>query len=228
MQSVLIVEPFDVFRTDLENTLKKDLLVYSCGTGEEAARLLQAHRPDCLFLNMRLPDVDGLYFLQKMISYRPPVVLTIAPSYTPFVEQHLVDLNVAHLLTSCCPVRAAAYHIRFFLDHAHVRVPATAQEIVANHLRILGVPHQSGFDDLRIGTPLFAQAPGQSMTKEFYPAVADLRGRDNWKQVEKAIRTVKLAAYRNRNDAVWKEYFPDTSECPTNKDFIARLAEFVS
>jgi len=46
--------------------------------------------------------------------------------------------------------------------------------------------------------------------------------------VEKAIRAAKEAAYENRNDTVWKEYFPDTSECPKNRDFIARLAEFVS
>ena len=228
MQSILIVEPFEAFRTELETALRKDLLVYSCTNGEEGMRLLRQHQPDGLFLNMRLTDMDGLYFLQQSKFFLPPVMLTIAPSYTPYTEQHLLDLGVAYLLLESCPVRAAARHMRFFLENMHIRVPATAQETIANHLRILGVPHQSGFDDLRVGTPLFAQAPEQSMTKEFYPAVATMRGRDNWQQVEKAIRTAKLAAYRNRNDAVWKEYFPDTSECPTNKDFIARLAEFIS
>lgn len=228
MQSILIVEPFDVFRSELQKELEKDFLVYSCATGEEGMRLLRQYRPEGLFLNMRLSDVDGLYFLQESTACLPSVILTIAPAYSPQLEQHLLDLGVAHLLIGGCSVRIAAHHIRFFLNNVNVRVPTTAQETVTTHLRILGVPHRGGFDDLRVGTPLFAQDPNQSMTKEFYPAVATLRGRDNWKQVEKAIRTAKLAAYRNRNDAVWKEYFPDTSECPTNKDFIARLAEFVS
>ena len=129
---------------------------------------------------------------------------------------------------SGCPVRSIAHHMRNAIENADRQMLSTPQNIVSTHLRILGVPHQGGFDDLRVGTPLFAQAPDMSMTKEFYPAVAKLRGRENWQQVEKAIRAVKETAYANRNDAIWKEYFPDTSQCPKNKDFIARLAEFVS
>ena len=227
MQSILIAEPFDLFRSELEKELNKDYIVYSCATGEEGMRLLREYRPDGLFLNMRLSDTDGLFFLQQVCAYLPSVILTVAPTYSAQLEQHLLDLGVFYLLISGCSVRIAAHHIRFFLENAHVRVPVTARETAVTHLRVLGIPHQSGYDDLRVGIPLFAQDLNQSMTKEFYPAVAVLAGRENWKQVEKAIRTVKLAAYRNRNDTVWKEYFSDTSKCPTNRDFLTRLAEFI-
>lgn len=228
MKSVLIVEPSHLLRTALEVELQKDYCVYTCENAGEAEFLLRIHRPEGLFLNLRLAGMDGIYFLELTRDCCPATILTIAPAYSPQAEQRLLDLGVAYLLRSGCPVPAIAHHMREFMELADRQARPNPQDTVSTHLRILGVPHQGGFDDLRIGTPLFAQAPDMSMTKEFYPAVAKLRGRENWKQVEKAIRTVKEVAYENRNDAVWKEYFPDTSHCPRNKDFIAKLAEFVS
>lgn len=228
VKRVLIVEPSEMLRTALEAEFQKDCCVYSCSNAGEAELLLRIHRPEGLFLNLRLEGIDGLYFLELTEDCRPCSIITLAAAYSPYEQQRLADLKVAHLLLHGCPVRAIARHLRSAMELAGHRMLPNAQDTVSAHLRILGVPHQGGFDDLRIGTPLFAQAPDMSMTKEFYPAVAKLRGRENWKQVEKAIRTVKEVAYENRNDAVWKEYFPDTSHCPRNKDFIAKLAEFVS
>ena len=228
MKCILIVEPSDILRAELESQLQKDYRIYSCSNAGEAELLMRMHRPEGLFLNLRLQGIDGICFLELTEDCRPCSIITIAAAYSAFEQQRLVDLGVAQMLLSGCPVRAIVRHMRSAVESAGQQLTPTSQDTVSTHLRILGVPHQSGFDDLRIGTPLFAQAPDMSMTKEFYPAVAKLRGRDNWKQVEKAIRTAKEAAYENRDDAVWCEYFSDTSRCPKNKDFIARLAEFVS
>lgn len=228
MQKILIVEPCDSFRSELKKELQKNYCISHCAGAEEAMGLLATLHPAGLFLNLRLEGMDGLHFLEEMQDYLPPVIITMAPSYSPQAEQKLLDLGVTYPLRSGCPVRAAARHMDNFLRRSDLLVPVTAQQTISTHLRILGVPRQGGFDDLRVGTPLFAQDPAMSMTKEFYPAVAALRGRDNWQQVEKAIRAAKETAYANRNDAVWQQYFPDTSHCPKNKDFIARLAEFVS
>ena len=228
MKSILIVEPSDMIRTDLEAQLRTDHRVYACASAEEAEDLLMGCQPEGLLINLRLPGMDGLYFLEQHEQYLPSVIITLAAAYSPQLEQRLADLGVSHMLVTCCPLRTVAHHMRSFLAYSHIRVPASRQDTVSAHLRILGISHHGGFDDLRVGTPLFAQDPSMSMTKEFYPAVATLRGRENWQQVEKAIRAAKEAAYENRNDAIWKEYFPDTSHCPKNKAFIARLAEFIS
>ena len=228
MHTVLIVGPNDPFHQELEKELQKDHLIYRCETAEEGMLLLQLHRPDGLFVDLRLPGTDGLYFLEQMREILPSVIFTFAGSYSGQLEHRLLDLGVVYPLVNLCPIRIAAGHMRYFLNNHQDVSPLCAQKTVATHLRTLGVPRQGGFEDLRVGTPLYAQNPGMSMTKEFYPAVAALRGRDNWQQVERAIRTAKEAAYANRDDDVWKEYFSDTSECPKNKDFIARLAEFVS
>lgn len=226
MQSILVVEPSDVLRNQLTKELQKHYQVYSCSESSEGLSLLSMHHPDGLILNLMPGGIDGIYFLECMQA-NPKVILTLSVVYQPPVLQRLMDLGVAYALSIGCPARAIAHHMRYFLEHASIAVPPSRQEIAAEHLVKLNVPHWGGYDDLRIAIPLYAQDPKQSMVKELYPAVAALRGRDNWNQVEKSIRTVKEYAYAHRDDAVWKEYFPDTSRCPTNKAFIARLAEFI-
>lgn len=228
VKKVLLLDPDVVYRAEVEKELEKDCCVYSCSSAKEGMLLLLEVRPDALLINLRLSGMDGLHFLKEMFPFLPRIIITRAASYSPYLEQHLLDLGVTYPLLNTVSVRICANHMRSFLERSQSPVPPAAQETVSSHLRILGVPRLGGFDDLRIGTPLFAQDPTMSMTKEFYPAVAVLRGRDNWKQVEKAIRAAKEAAYAQRDDDVWKQYFSDTSSCPKNKDFIAKLAEFIS
>lgn len=227
VQKVLILEPFDIFRNELKKELMKDYCICDCATAQEASRLLQTHCFDALFINLRLEGMDGLMLMEQYRPFLPPVIITVAPGYSLQLEQRLIDLGVSYPVLTGVSIGAAARHLRRFLENANVQIHASRQEIVATHLRILGVSHLGGFEDLRVGVPIFAQDPDMSLTKEFYPAVAALRGRNNWQQVEKAIRAVKETAYENRNEAVWQEYFADTAACPKNRDFIARLAEFV-
>lgn len=226
MQSILIVEPSDVLRKELVEELQKDYLVYSCTRGDEGLALYTQLHPDGLILNLYLESIDGVYFLE-CLDKPPKAILTLSPTYSPVVYQRLLDLGVSHALMLTCPIRAIARHTRYFMENVPESLPPTAQERATEHLHKLHVPNWSGFDDLRIAIPLFAQDPSIGIVKELYPAVVVLRGRDNWKQVEKAIRHAKEYAYTHRNDAVWSEYFPNTSHCPTNKEFIARLAEFI-
>lgn len=227
MQSILIVESSDVLRSELERELRKSYRIYSCAQGDEGLRLQTEHQPDGLIVNLVLHGIDGLFLLEHMAEPRPKAIVTLSSIYPPYIQQRLMDLGVDYSVIIPCPVRIIAHRMRDILEHSDRTVPPDAQAVIVSHLQKLGVPHWGGYDDLRVGVPLFAQDPSQSMTKEFYPSVAVLRGRDNWQQVEKAIRDVKEYAYEHRNDAVWREYFLDASECPTNKAFIARLSEFL-
>ena len=226
MQSILLVEPSDVLRNALTVELQKHYHVYSCTYGSEGLALICAHQPDGLILNLVTLDIDGVYFLERM-EKRPKVIITLATIYPPYVLQKLTDLGVTYPLINFCPVHAIAHHMCSFLELASSSVPPIPQEITAFHLDRLDFPHWGGYDEIRAAVPLFAQDPTQSMVKDLYPAVAVLCDRNSWQQVEKAIRDIKEYAYKHRNDAVWQEYFPGYSRCPTNKEFIARLAKFI-
>jgi len=225
MKTVLIVEPSNTFRQALETLLQDHYRMYACSRCEEAARLLWTYQPEGLLIDLQ--GTDGMYLLENLQGLLPPVTLTLAPKYPPALAQKLLGFGVRYCMRCDCGAEVAACHVRYFLEHGAAPEVTDKQEIVAMHLQTLGIPYGGGFEDLRVGTPLFAQSPQIRMGKEFYPAVAALRGRENWQQVEKAIRDAKAHAYQNRSDTVWQVYFPDTTRCPRNREFIARLAEFL-
>ena len=85
--------------------------------------------------------------------------------------------------------------------------------------------HRLGYRQLFVAIPCYALNDSQSLCKELYPAVAEHFGYPGWRPVERAIRVAILAAWDNRNLIVWYKYFPGMEKPPTNKQFIATLAE---
>ena len=43
--------------------------------------------------------------------------------------------------------------------------------------------------------------------------------------IDNAIHREIERAYLSRNDDIWRKYFPDTSQCPKNKDFLCAVAD---
>lgn len=227
MQSILIVEPSEVFRSELARELQKQYQVFCCGDSDEGAKLLKAHRPDGLILNLSLHGMDGLRFLEMMETPRPRAIITLSSVYPPYVLQALKDLGVSYSVLIPCTIHAVAHRMNDILCRLSPAVPPDAQEIVAEHLRILKIPTRRGYQMLRVGVPLFAQDRTQSMTKDLYPAIAVLCNCNNWKQVESDIRDLIHCSWEQRDNEIWANYFSDTSRCPTNKKFISRLSEFL-
>ena len=92
-----------------------------------------------------------------------------------------------------------------------------------HHLRIS--VHRLGYKCLTIAIPCYAINDTQSLTKEIYPYVANRLGYTDWHGVERAIRTVILDAWVQRDMETWEEYFPKQKKVPTNKQFMAVLSE---
>ena len=126
-----------------------------------------------------------------------------------------------------CTVQSIVSHVREIARMASMgKQAATPQQIVEEHLRRLGLPpHLAGFAQLRTGIPLFAQDENQQLEKELYPAIAELCGNRSVDQVERSIRQTIKEAWKNGDKKVWAEYFPGRTTAPTNKVFIAVLAQ---
>lgn len=100
---------------------------------------------------------------------------------------------------------------------------------VSQILRVLGVePKLAGYRCLIHAIPMVADDPSV-LLKEIYPDIAKQCYLNDYRCVERTIRSAIWKAWENRDDAVWSQYFPrnKTGEIirPTNKEFIARLAE---
>ena len=97
---------------------------------------------------------------------------------------------------------------------------------VLNDLHSLNVPvYLSGYRCLCVAIPEFAQDISQSICNELYPAIGKELGYMDWRAVEFAIRRAILSAWEHRNPEAWEEYFPGVAKVPTNKHFIATLAQ---
>jgi len=138
-----VSEPLRVFLVDdepLARTLLRVLLeperdvrfVGEC-TGTEAVVAIEKTRPDIVFLDVQMPEVDGFQVLEKLGPERAPVVVFVT-AYDRYAlrafEVHAVD----YLLK---PVDAARFHAAF--EHARSRVRhragGTAEPGIAGLLR---------------------------------------------------------------------------------------------
>ena len=99
-------------------------------------------------------------------------------------------------------------------------------EPTANMLHELQISiRRLGYKQLTIAVPCYALDDRQSLSKELYPYVANYFGYDDWHPVEHTIRVAILDAWERRNPEVWEKYFPGIKKPPSNKLFIATLAE---
>lgn len=93
-------------------------------------------------------------------------------------------------------------------------------------LRELGIcSHRLGYKYLSVAVPCYRLDDSQSLTKEIYPYVAHCFGCSDWYSVERSVRTSILAAWDLRDPTIWQQYFPGLKKPPSNKHFIAVLAE---
>lgn len=103
--------------------------------------------------------------------------------------------------------------------------PAVPEQVLSD-LRQLNIPvYLSGYRCLCVGISIFALDISQSMCNELYPAVAKELGYVDWRAVEFAIRRAIQSAWEHRNSQIWEAYFPGAAKAPTNKHFIATLAQ---
>lgn len=105
---------------------------------------------------------------------------------------------------------------------------ADQQRQIANILRGLNMAvHRVGYKQLTIAILRYKQDATQSLTKEIYPYVAKCQGYSDWRAVEHSIRVSIMHAWNDRDPEVWERYFPNQKRFPSNKQFIATIAELL-
>ena len=232
MQKRLIADSSSVFTAALEDALQDQFHILTCADGHMLTQLLPEYRPDVLILNLLLPYTDGLTALQAS-SYQPPLILAIAMHMSAYVEHSVTGLGVDYTMIAPS-VESVVLRLRDL--QKRYALPQDTTDIHAktlHHLHLLNIPtHLDGYRQLSLALPLFAANPQQLLTKELYPAVARLCSCKDSRSVEHSIRKAIHAAWLHRDNAIWRKYFligpGGTATCPTNKEFICRLAEFLN
>jgi two-component system LytT family response regulator len=78
---ILIVDDEPLARKKIRSLLAREAdteVVGECGSGSEAAKLIRELDPDLLFLDIEMPDLDGLSMLEQLGSRAPAVIFVTA------------------------------------------------------------------------------------------------------------------------------------------------------
>ena len=228
MHKLLIADSAEPFVEALTDALRSTFNIRTCADGDTALEMLLQLQPDFLILNLQLPYKDGLTVLQEA-AFLPEHILVTTNYVSPYVHRTTSEYGVAYTMISPC---VASVRVRI-MDMLHQKKEAQPildlRAATTTHLHILNfLTHMDGYQQLCEAIPLFYQDPHQRLTKELYPAVAEICGCKDGRSVEHSIRKAIEAAWKIRNHTVWCKYFSlDRRECPTNKEFISAITQML-
>ncbi len=219
MESIklLIANPDGEFCQALCTALASELHICTCDTGTQAMELLGSYRPQIIVMDLVLSGYDGLAILHRLAEEADkPRVLVVSRFISPYVSDTLEKLGIMYVMRQPCNIQALAEHIR---DLACELEPPKVQTVdvnaaSANLLLQLGMPAKlDGFLYLQAALPLYMADRNQSLTKELYSTVGKMYGKDAI-QVERSIRNAIDIAWNQRDDEVWRSYFPTPAGVP--------------
>lgn len=231
---LLIADSSEDFRAALTDTMRGAYQVRNSRDGLQTMELLRSFSPDVVVLDLMMPVLDGITLLQMAQEEGiRPLVLATTRFTNDYVLQAVERLGVAYLMVKPCDIRAVSARVTDL--SSQLKAPALsrpdARTAVSNMLLNLGVPTKlRGYSCLREAVLVMSRDMAQSVTKELYPAVANLT-EGTCAQVERSIRCAIAAAWNSRDEQIWRMYFPPGPDGkikrPTNAAFITRLADML-
>lgn len=164
---VLIVDDSAVVRQTLSEVLTSDPDITVIGTASDpfvAARRIQSELPDVITLDVEMPRMDGITFLQKLMAQRPIPVVMCSSLTEQGSETLMQALEAGAVDVVLKPRRGTAQ----FLSESRLRiceaVKAAAQARVRKIPAVRG-PMNSPTQKLSADVMLPAPAPGHAMAR---------------------------------------------------------------
>ena len=229
MSKLLIADSSDIFMDALASILKDRFHILTCSDGSQLAALLDQYRPDVLILNLLLPHTDGITAL-RAAAFHPSVIVAVTMHMSSYLQRTVTELGIDYTMIAPSVAAVVQRLEDLMLCYTPPQDSSDLEAQVLHHLRLLNIPtHLTGYRLLCLALPLYARQP-QPLTNTLYPEVARLFGRGDSRSVEHAIRKAIRAAWKQRDNAIWRKYFSisDSASCPTNKEFLSRLAEILN
>ena len=230
--TLLIASGTEDFSQAISDALSKEYRVICCHDGKSALSALRSRKPDLLLLDMVLPELDGLSLLEISNAEEIcPHVLAITNINSPYAYSTMERLNVGYIILRPCELSAIVQRVRdmmYWNDQSALGIPTPEVQAEELLFRLGCLQKLEGYEIMVQCLILTAQDPDISVTKVLYPDVAKLLG-TTYGNVERNLRTFINNAWKNRDDTVWKEYFPlnasGTIPRPSNAEFIKQLAQ---
>lgn len=210
----------------LTEALSRQYTVITCTDGQDALCALHTLQPDMMLVDLMLSSVDGLTVLQAAwdMGLRIPTV-AVSTHFSPYIISALENLQVCRLIRLPCEtihIAATLHSLQMYQSYEKME-----ERRIRELLAMLGLSlNTTGYRASVTAMQLLLDNPNRKFTGELYPLVAQMcNGTPT--QVEKSIRHCIEAAWKNRNEQIWRIYFKvgknGTVAKPTNADFLLRL-----
>lgn len=152
-RQVLIVEDDPGTQAALSRLLSRDGTVVRClSTGREALTLLTHETVDCLILDLRLPDMDGLEFLkalQLLDGPLPPVVVHTGKDLSEQEYKALREYSERIVVKGAQSPERLLEEVSLFLHTVGTHLPTAQQTVVMAKDALLGRKVLIVDDDVR-------------------------------------------------------------------------------
>ncbi|GAB6158166.1 hypothetical protein JCM39194_13660 [Desulfotomaculum varum] len=116
MRVVLIVEDeileLEFLRSVVSDEILAEDKVITCQSGVEAVKLAKQYRPDIIFMDIRIPEMDGLQAIEEIRKFLPQACIVILSAYSDFsYAQKAISHQVQEYLLK--PIKPAAFKQTF-------------------------------------------------------------------------------------------------------------------
>ena len=218
-QNILVADSSQDYLLALSYALQCRFRVFACQNGLQAVELLRSQRIHLLILDLSLPELDRLRLFSPGAS--APMALATSRlhcSALPPCVRHFDFRGVIRKPASAAAVAAEAE--RLLSQASQGPDPRLVQRLTS-----LSVPEGlDGWKCLLVMIPSYFRDPGQSFTKELYPE-AGKRFHRSGAAADRDVRYALRQAWDQGDPLIWQHYFPGAVKCPSNSEFIRRMAE---
>ncbi len=230
MKKLLIAVSSDLLGLSIQANMKEEFDIVTCYSGLDALELIRSFDPDMLMIDLMLPEMDGISVLRAArFAGKDMRVLTVSPVYTEYTYRALEELKVDYMMVLPLDLKQAQNHLRQLsvMDEPEPVISQSEEQILC----ILGfIPGTNGYRCTAEGLHLLRRDLSVSFSGSLYPDIAHNLNM-TVTQVEKAIRDAVHTAWENRNDQLWRMYFPADSRgrvaLLSNTKFLRRLAQLL-
>ena len=81
-QSILIVDDENAARYGMKKILKKDnYIMYESANSADALQIIKTHHPELVFLDINMPQLDGMKTLEMIKAMKNPPLVVIVTAY---------------------------------------------------------------------------------------------------------------------------------------------------
>ena len=232
MDAILILDSDPTIEEMLIKSLEHDFAVCCCRNAQEMVSFAAESKPVALVVDLSVAGEETVAMLQTlyMSGFRAPIVASGA-YWSRYAVDRMVQLGACSLISRPCTVNAI---LRGVMDAVlSEKTPNADQRRYINDL-LLSLGFRMDLQGYRYIPELLLyimEHPDCAMTTQLYPDVAK-RNHGNGKQVEKTVRDCIHTAWKHRDVAIWKLYFPQSvckrDKCITNGVFLKRIAYAVA